>query len=558
MAHGLDATFQQLARTENEAALDVLLAALDSPHAPSRDGALRAILERRTQEGHDEVFRRLPDLDESGRAILQERPDRLVRVATEVLARCQPDPVDDGKLGRRRAPAPRGIDFPLACEAIVNYRLYDALPAVLAVLGDGDTPESALAGQTALRLTEAFYADLSEAAEQSRQKDLEVIRHRITQALQEATSGFERHQSKDVVEAFLLIAKQQDVVLRRILRKPDEGGHAPIVELLTGSTRGGVVRLLLGFLEDPQMPKAALEVIARRADPKFVQNLLENVGMPASRSIAESLKRLKSVAWAEPGHPVFAEIDGRAQQGAVGMLMASSIDRAQVLQVLRFLLAEGKPEGRRAAAEALARFPGPEADELALRSLNDRDPEVRAQLILQLRPRGIPGVLSVLIRLVDSPSEVVRDALRKAMPEFTFRRFVTSFENMPQSLRTTAGHLVRKLDQDATGLLLKEMASPSPVRRRKAVTAAYAMGVIAELEPAVVRLLNDDDHMVRIAAAKALADSKSLPSWEALRDAMLDRSVVVREAAESSLLQITTSLSEDSEGELAESAATAG
>jgi hypothetical protein len=310
------------------------------------------------------------------------------------------------------------------------------------------------------------------------------------------------------------------------------------VQVLSTSERGGVIRLLLSFLEDPQLPKAVLRVIGQRTDVKFVEHLLHLVGMHPPKSIAEALPRLKEIAWAKPGHKVLGEIDEIAQRGAVGLLCASRVDRTTAREVLGYLLLEGKPAGRRAAAEALARFKGPEADALALRGLNDEDPEVRAALIGQLRPRGIPGVMSLLIRLIDSPHDLIRHALREAMPEFTFTKFLINFDSLDESLRPTAGHLVRKIDVHALPLLAKEMASPSPVRRRRAVAVAGAMGAVEEMEKIVIRLLSDDDHMVRIAAAKALADCKTMPTWEALRDAMLDRSVVVREAAETSLQRI--------------------
>ena len=55
-------------------------------------------------------------------------------------------------------------------------------------------------------------------------------------------------------------------------------------------------------------------------------------------------------------------------------------------------------------------------------------------------------------------------------------------------------------------------------------------------------LLSDKDHMVRAAAAGALAESETETSWESLRDALFDSSVVVKEAAEQSLLRISQSL----------------
>ncbi|HOM17439.1 MAG TPA: HEAT repeat domain-containing protein, partial [Thermoguttaceae bacterium] len=132
-------------------------------------------------------------------------------------------------------------------------------------------------------------------------------------------------------------------------------------------------------------------------------------------------------------------------------------------------------------------------------------------------------------------------------------KFLRTFEHLPDEFRQTAGYLVRKIDFDAPAILLAEIQSLSPVRRRRAVEAASAMGAVGELETAITPLLQDEDHRVRIAAAKALADSRSQPTWEALRDALFDRSLVVREEAEKSLQKITASLAGQLEMALAAS-----
>jgi HEAT repeat protein len=300
-----------------------------------------------------------------------------------------------------------------------------------------------------------------------------------------------------------------------------------------------VIRLLLGFLEEPQMPRVVREVLAGRCDPKFVRHLCRALGSRISKTAAETLAQFETFAWARAGHEVLAELDDAEQEGAVQLLLASSVDRQQALEVIGHLLLEGKPGGRRAAARALARFQSAEAAALTLKALDDEDPEVRAAMIVQLRPRKIPGAFSLLIRLVDHPQEEVQQALREALPEFTFQHFMGSLDSMADELRRIAGHLVRKIDAGVEARLAAEMECLSPVRRRRAVLAAAAMGLVRQMEQTIIKRLSDEDHMVRVAAAKALADCTSAPTWEALRDALLDRSYVVREAAEESLEKIS-------------------
>ncbi len=534
MNRGPKTTFQFLARTENEAAVELLIAALDSGPEASRHGALRALLERRSEAGHRAVFKRLGRLDEKDREIVAERPARLVRVVAEALK-------DDN---------PKAVEK--ACATVEHFRLYDALPSLISALARENNPNAPILARSVLRLTEAFYAELCENEAQPKRRDMGGLRDRITLDLEDAVRKFHRHRQSEVVEALLLLAKQKNVTLRDLLSRPDEASYESIVELLRTSEQGGVVRLLLGLLDDPKSPLVVADVIGSRTDAKFVGHLARTVGPNPGRAVAESLRRIRSIAWASTEHPVFAELDDEAQEGAVQILVASSLEREHVMTVLSYLARQGKPGGRRAAIAALKEFDRPGIGQLIVDALQDPSGAVRAEAVLQVRQRQILGTLSLLIGMVDDPAEEVRRALKTAMPEFTFRQFLSNFDDMTPELRQVAGALVVKIDDDCLAQVLHQLDRPSPVWRRRTVLAALAMGMVskvAKLEERIIELLSDEDHIVRVAAATALADCKSVPSWEALRDAMLDRSYVVQEAAEGSLQRISMALTQHLAGQ---------
>ncbi|NQU21320.1 MAG: HEAT repeat domain-containing protein, partial [Candidatus Nealsonbacteria bacterium] len=374
-----------------------------------------------------------------------------------------------------------------------------------------------------------------------------AVRVRITAGLEEAVRKFHQHQQPEVVEALLLVAKQTNASLRRLLQSPGDAAHQAIRDVMANSSSGGVIRLLLGFMEDARMPTTVLSAISNRRDEKFVGHLLRKIGPRPSSAVAETLRRFTEIAWAQPEDPLFAELDEEAQQGAVGMLVHSSADRAHVLEMLGYLLSEGNPGGRRAAAAALADFPGPEANRMVVMALNDEDPQVRAHLIPQLRQRKIPGVFSLLVHMIDTDDESVLKALRKAMPEFSLEQFMANYDGMDEKLRPMAAQVVKQIDRGVRKKIAAILEGPSPVRRRRAIGAATEMGLVDGMESVIAGLLSDDDHMVRVMAARALADSKSVPSWEALRDAMFDRSILVKEAAEKSLESISDWLTQHAE-----------
>jgi HEAT repeat protein len=515
MKAGLEATFQFLVKTENEAAIEVLVAALECPHRGIRDRAVRSLLARPSPRGHVELFRRLSGLEKRCWSILSEPPDRLVRAA------------------RNAFQAIDKADRAAAFGAVVSLRLYDVIPALVTLLKDERDSSRQSTAQTIRKLTELFYRELCRLEHHSEGKRLSGVRQRISFALEKAVGRFNDHRCTEVIEALVLVAKPQNATLRRILRQPGERSREALVDVLSNSSHGGVIRLLLGFLEDPYMPYAVKKILSTRTDPKFVENLLRKTGPKPSRSVAKTLKRFDLFTWARRNHPLFDKLNSTAQQNAVQVFMASSMDRSELFDLLRFLLLQGKPGGRRAAAEALAEFDGPEADALVIETLKDDDPLVRAHLIRQVRSRRIPGRMSLLIQMVDSPHEEVRAALRDALPEFTLEQFMANFDSIPEELLPTAGHLVRRIDVGVQPKLTDQMGGLSPVRRRRAVLAAGAMGLVQDVEE----------------AAKALAGCETMPSWDALSAALFDRSVIVQEAAEQSLNRISQSLLEQVEEE---------
>jgi HEAT repeat protein len=165
---------------------------------------------------------------------------------------------------------------------------------------------------------------------------------------------------------------------------------------------------------------------------------------------------------------------------------------------------------------------------------------VQAVAVGQLRSRSIPGALTRLIDFVDSPHEVVRKAAAESLSEFDYDRYLAAFDLLDESVRRSTGLLVRKINPHALSSLREEMKNQSRTKRLRALAIAMAMDAVSELEPGMLALLRDEDHLVRAEAAKALSDCDSVTAREALQEALFDRSVVVQETAERSLQQIAS------------------
>ena len=517
MGGGLATTFELLSRTENEAAVPVLVAALDHASPAIQEGALVALLNRRPATGGREILDRMSQLKPEWKAIVQRHEGRLTGALRDAIL---------GSDAQRCA---------AACGVAVSFREYDLIPTLLGSLAGAGRPAADLAAKTVLEIVDALYDDLAAARTPGQRRDPQQTRRYAVSSLEEWVQRFSQHKRREVVEAFLLLVGRDNATLKQILQSPHHPACLVMLDTLAKSPQRGVIRLLLSFLEDLRAPAAVLSVLARRSDAKFVHYLLRKVGREPSAVVAGNLKRIESLAWLAGAARLLDQLDDADQHAAVRLLMASGVPRQRALATVEHLLSCGKPGGRREAARALAEFHGSEANALAMRALRDPDPQVQANVVPQLRGRGMPGTLAVLLDLAESPYDAVRRAAREALAEFSFKRYLATFDMLDDEVRQSTGLLVKRIDPHTVPLLRNELRSPLRTRRLRGLAVARAIEAVGALESVVIQLLEDEDHMVRVEAAAALGLADSLASRVALERALADPCEAVREAAQRSL-----------------------
>ena len=519
MSRGLSTTLRVLTRSDNEAALSVLLPALDASNRILREGALAAILRRRSPTGIPEVIRRLELFDEREKRIILENPGRLTSTLRDAILG------EDIELCRR------------GCRAAIWVQEYDLIPALLTAVEDATHRNGAIACETMMKLVHALYDELAVPPERSQRRDPHLTRRHVVGALELSLRRFARHQCREVVEAFLLLANRENATLKNILQTPLDPAFLCINDVLNRCEHGGIIRLLLNYLDDPRAPSAALAVVGNRSDLRFLRYLLRKIGREPAAVVAQNLKRIESIGWLRTNLGLLDELDDAAQAGAVRLAVGAGIPRAVSFGVVQYLLTRGKPGGRREAASALVEFSGADANALALAALDDADPHVQAAVLLQIRHRGIPGALSRVVEMVDSHHTVVRRAARESLAEFTFARYLGAFDMLDDEVRRSTGELVKKIDPQAMALLEQELESPVRGRRMRAVSMTRYLAAVPRFETRLVALLEDEDHLVRAEAATALAAATSEASFTALEAATIDRSTTVQEAARQALSQ---------------------
>ncbi len=517
METALEKTLKLFSKTKNEAAIGVLIPALDSPHPEVQEGALRALLSRNSPSGQREVLRRLHTISQPWRGIIEERRGQLSHAIRDAILDVDRQMCDNG------------------CAAVLWLREYDLMPALVNASEDAANTNAVRVAETAVALAELLSKQMDGPRDYQDRRDPDLIRRHLTTTLESSLERFEHHKRKELVEALIVLARHDNPLLHRVLRDPRHPAYLPVIDVLTHSQSPSVIRLLIRWLGDRNVPHSVLNAISHRVDEPFVKIFASCVGNESSDKICANLSRMESFVWASDHSELLAGLEDAQQQGIVQAVICSGMKRLKAFDVVAFFMEYGNPGGRRAACQALAEFTGDHANKYAEMALADDDPGVVAAAVSQLRKRGIHGAMSTLIDMIEHPQQEVRAAAQQSLSEFSFDRFLAAYEMLDEDVRETTGKLVKKVDLATIPALEKEMAHPSRSRRLRALSVATAIDVVVELQSTVLELLGDEDHMVRVEAARALGRCDTDIAREELRDALGDRSVVVQEEAEKSL-----------------------
>lgn len=517
MAKGLDLTYSVLAQSQNEAAARLLLSALDAKDKRLQFGALRALLTRRSTIADRALIQRWHTFNKRWKSTIADAGGRLTTAIREAIL----SPDEQLHLN--------------GCNAALVLREYDLIPTLIIASEDKSHRNAEQSAKTLLLLAEALSEELANPRDYRNRRDPHLVRSHVVASLEQSVARFEQHQRREIVESFLVLASHDNSVLNHILQHPHDKAYVTLLHVLSHSPRPGVIRLVLDSLDHSRAPSAFYSILARRDDIDFVRQMLSRFVDGTPKSAKSNLKRIDSFHWLSDDLNLVSEFSSDEMRGALHLTMASGMSRIRVFELVEFVLTNGEPEARREAAKLLVEFRGAEANAAIIRAVEDADPTVRAIAIGQLRERGIRGAVTTLFELVDGPNEVVSEAAKEALSEFTFERFLATFGTLDEQAVMGTGQIVKRVDPIALDALRDELSNPLRSRRIRAIHMAVAMKAVAESESKVIALLSDEDHVIRAAAAEALVDSCSNASRKALRDAILDRSEIVREAAEHTL-----------------------
>ncbi|NOY43493.1 MAG: HEAT repeat domain-containing protein [Planctomycetes bacterium] len=524
MAAALEKTYEVLIGSRNESAGPVLMAALESDDSVVFEGALKAIVARRSKAGHLAVLERWHQLSPDQRKLVHEGRGRLSgAIRDSVLS-------DDTQL------------FENACELVREFSEFDLVPTLVTLAENQKSNHAQAATELVLQQVDRLSEMVRGPRDYSDRRDPESIRRYVLESLERSVERFRSHKRPELIEAFVVLGGPSCGLLRDILEDTRHACYKTVTNTLETSESAGVIDLLLSFLKTNGTSLNVLNIISRRADKPFVTQLLECTEDDVFSKITKNLGRMRSLAWLTPEESVAARFDEQDQARCVKLAVALGTKQGDLIELLKIFLELGEPASRLAVCEALISIPGDQANRMVLDSIRDNDPLVQASATRQLRDRHVPGAMAILLKQLDSTHGAVQKSAREALSEFSFKNFLISFDSLPEDARQSTGRLVCKVDPETVPGLASEMESKSRKCRMRAIEMIEVMGLISAMSKNLVELLDDEDHLVRVASADALQFSPTAEVQEALQHALTDRSGAVQNAARASLASIEEQL----------------
>lgn len=519
MHNSIDKTFKLLRHSKNETAGDALVSALKSSTPEIVQQAAVSLAVRRSSVGHHELLRRWDTLADSLLEPVRQRPGRLPTTLRSIVLNAEHE------LTER------------ACEVGIAIHDYDLIPPLAHACEDEADPHRELKLETMLKLATQLQTELSAPRNYENKRDPQLIRNHVVAALETCVDRFERHECLAMIEAFLTLTKKDNSKLTQIINNPLHPAYAAARETFQTSDRVGVIRLAVSLIEILPVPKLIVETLAEREDAAFLARFAKVIP-DFGPSTVKGLRRIRKLGLTRKPESLL-DLKGTEQAGVVGLLGVLGLPDEDTFQVFQLMLRQGEVPARREAASQLRRFGGADANQLIVEALDDDDAEVQTIAVRQIRERGIPEALTLLIAKTESQSAIVREAAQEGLGEFHFDRFAMVFDGLSDKMKATTGRLVRRADPNAIPKLVAEIQSGSRMKRIRGLQLAIAIEAVDDVVDDVITRLRDDNNIVRAEAAKALAYCGDSKAKLALRDALLDRSPAVQHAAETALYALT-------------------
>ena len=505
--HGLSLTYQTLTTSRNQAASEVLFAAVDSANPKLMTMAVSAIVTRNDAQAPENLLKRWDKLDKKAVAVLQKA-----------------SPWMDASVLEGLDSASEIIE--IAIRAARDLQLLTAIePMVL--LAESHESESIRQAATdaILELVEPLgRADLQDKSGASN-------RNSVLACLSNSVARFSKHRNELLVEAFLCTTTGNDGDLRGMIN--EQGTAFGLVsERFRSSDHPSVIDLLASHLRRRNLHQRMVELIRGRTDDAFRDAMLDKIGSSPTANTIKNLQDMGIPSTCENVAALMPNLDTKRLAALVHLHTIAGSSTITIMQALVSAIKLGGLDCEPVAAKGLAQCEVLDIDfwmRAAVPVANNATEEIACDENAQL--------LQDLIDLLEHDNAAIVDGVRHVLSPMHATAMLPRMTKLRARSRRRIGRVVMMIDPDAIDRVRDALRHPVLDRRLEAITMADSLALVDLLSDSFSHISTEDHQQARIRAAEAMGEASGSETMQLLQSMVQMPVSPVRDAAESAIEQ---------------------
>ncbi|MDR2755111.1 MAG: hypothetical protein LBC20_05340 [Planctomycetaceae bacterium] len=520
--NSINVTIQILTQSKNKSAIPLLEKALDSSSKEVRKFAGNQLINITGVKCIQKLINKFEPTDEVIIYLFSNHYDKVLSALRMAIAGKDP------YLARN------------AFRVVYTQRYFEILPSMLATFLDQDKTEeeNIVLSEGILKLLEKYVQALEERKNRRRLHD--VILSDIAAVLLRGLKNFHRNDPDLFLIVFLqlyVFMTDKHSALTKLLYSPSPAFLGIVHHFLSFKHEPYIFRFVFHCFNNPNPPAMVLKVFSKRFDIPFIVYFLKNVIEPVSAHLKANINAVQPIEWLNPFRGFLEQIDEQAQVGLAILLQNMGLSDSELQLKLFDLFHHGKGKGRLKALTALTQFSGDQIDQLLWDAGSDSDPNIQAEALALLSKRDIPNANFRILQFANSPHEIVRETIKKLLPNFRLSRFFEMFDQLTEDQRRSMFNVVKVLDSQIISELSQILSIGEPRDKAKALLCVDYGDMVIPLEDSICGVLAKGElPAIRIKAAELLAmGQRELSRSTLVQSLHRDSDPTVRTAAKNSL-----------------------
>ncbi len=361
----------------------------------------------------------------------------------------------------------------------------------------------------------------------------------FSSALLEAFDSYHKHKEHMVLMAAACLAPRKPPQLLERLTNRRSAVYGHLKQVILQLDHHLINRALLCYAGISGLRSVVVEALRRKESQDRLEQLMASVHLLVAPEVRLAVRQIGQADHLLPSEQLLLRLPpdrqrlvpmwllalraNSARKAALLAEMASTVDRAQRMLVLRAMMAMRTRV----------------ADDRVVMMCLDADPIIARIALRHLILRQWVGLTRLLGLMVDSPHLEVRRIAERYLMSVGFGHLWDKWDRLDPQMRLSAGRVLVKGGGHLIQRLAGKMKSRDNTDRFKAIAMARSLKCLAGLETSFAGLMADPDPRVAASAAAALGQIPSGKTFvRGLAELLQHRNDRVRANAIESLMQL--------------------